>query len=88
MWQVAIHDIMRFSKMFEDTLTLDNLSRSQLAALCRMLGLNSYGTSNILRFQLRVRLRQLRADDHLITQEGVDSLTVAELQVWADVALS
>ncbi|XP_071073682.1 mitochondrial proton/calcium exchanger protein isoform X3 [Dasypus novemcinctus] len=73
-------EIMRFSKLFEDELTLDNLTRQQLVALCKLLELQSIGTNNFLRFQLIMRLRSIKADDRLITAEGVDSLNVKELQ--------
>ncbi|XP_070607556.1 mitochondrial proton/calcium exchanger protein isoform X3 [Erythrolamprus reginae] len=73
-------EILRFSKLFEDELTLDNLTRPQLVALCRLLELQSIGTNNFLRFQLIMRLRSIKADDKLITEEGADSLTVKELQ--------
>uniref|UniRef100_A0A2K5J9M3 Mitochondrial proton/calcium exchanger protein n=1 Tax=Colobus angolensis palliatus TaxID=336983 RepID=A0A2K5J9M3_COLAP len=73
-------EIMRFSKLFEDELTLDNLTRPQLVALCKLLELQSIGTNNFLRFQLTMRLRSIKADDKLIAEEGVDSLNVKELQ--------
>ncbi|NWI16395.1 LETM1 protein, partial [Crypturellus soui] len=73
-------EILRFSKLFEDELTLDNLTRPQLVALCKLLELQSIGTNNFLRFQLTMRLRSIKADDKLIAEEGVDSLTVKELQ--------
>ncbi|XP_051056254.1 mitochondrial proton/calcium exchanger protein isoform X2 [Phodopus roborovskii] len=73
-------EIMRFSKLFEDELTLDNLTRPQLVALCKLLELQSIGTNNFLRFQLTMRLRSIKADDKLISEEGVNSLNVKELQ--------
>ncbi|XP_008567382.1 PREDICTED: LETM1 and EF-hand domain-containing protein 1, mitochondrial [Galeopterus variegatus] len=73
-------EIMRFSKLFEDELTLDNLTRPQLVALCKLLELQSIGTNNFLRFQLTMKLRSIKADDKLIAEEGVDSLNVKELQ--------
>ncbi|KAG5848176.1 hypothetical protein ANANG_G00095690 [Anguilla anguilla] len=72
--------IIRFSKLFEDELTLDNLTRPQLVALCKLLELQSIGTNNFLRFQLIMKLRAIRADDKLIAEEGVDSLNVTEVQ--------
>lgn len=72
--------IIRFSKLFEDELTLDNLTRPQLVALCRLLELQSIGTNNFLRFQLIMKLRAIRADDKLIAEEGVASLSVNEVQ--------
>ena len=61
--QASTDDIIRFSKLFEDELTLDNLSTPTLKALCRLLLLQPIGSSNFLRFQLRMKLRQLMADD-------------------------
>ncbi|XP_034713708.1 mitochondrial proton/calcium exchanger protein isoform X5 [Etheostoma cragini] len=72
--------IIKFSKLFEDELTLDNLTRPQLVALCRLLELQSIGTNNFLRFQLIMKLRNIRADDKLIAEEGVESLNVNEVQ--------
>ncbi|KAL6105915.1 letm1 [Pungitius sinensis] len=72
--------IIRFSKLFEDELTLDNLTRPQLVALCRLLELQSIGTNNFLRFQLIMKLRTIRADDKLIAEEGVESMSVNEVQ--------
>ncbi|KAK2852803.1 hypothetical protein Q7C36_008004 [Tachysurus vachellii] len=72
--------IIRFSKLFEDELTLDNLTRPQLVALCKLLELQPIGTNNFLRFQLIMKLRSIRADDKLIAEEGVESLNVNELQ--------
>lgn len=56
-------EIMKFSKLFEDEITLDSLSRPQLIALCRVLDVQTLGTTNFLRFLLRMRLRSLAADD-------------------------
>ncbi|XP_041809715.1 mitochondrial proton/calcium exchanger protein isoform X4 [Chelmon rostratus] len=72
--------ILKFSKLFEDDLTLDNLTRPQLVALCRLLELQSIGTNNFLRFQLIMKLRAIRADDKLIAEEGVETLNVNEVQ--------
>ncbi|XP_068132295.1 mitochondrial proton/calcium exchanger protein isoform X2 [Hyperolius riggenbachi] len=73
-------EILRFSKLFEDELTLDNMSRPHLVALCKLLELQSIGTNNFLRFQLTMKLRSVKADDKLIAEEGVDTLNVKELQ--------
>eukprot|EP00052_Salpingoeca_macrocollata_P025234 m.229344 g.229344 ORF g.229344 m.229344 type:complete len:1278 (+) comp22398_c1_seq4:1683-5516(+) len=78
--RVNTKDIVKFSQLFKNELTLDNLSFQQLSALCKVLGLQPIGTSNFLRFQLRAKLRQLRADDLMIQQEGIDSLSTVELQ--------
>ncbi len=73
-------DIMKFSKLFEDEITLDNMTRGQLVALCKLLELTPLGTSNFLRFQLEMKVRQLRTDDRVIQREGLDNLNVTELQ--------
>ncbi|KAF6765152.1 MRS7 family protein [Ephemerocybe angulata] len=73
-------DIINVAKLFDDDLTLDNLSRPQLVSMARYMGLNAFGTDNYLRGQIRARLMHLRRDDQLIDQEGVDSLSTAELQ--------
>jgi hypothetical protein len=61
--QATNEEIMKFSKLFEDEITLDSLSRPQLTALCRVLEIQPIGTNNFLRFHLRMKLRSLAADD-------------------------
>ncbi|XP_022255342.1 mitochondrial proton/calcium exchanger protein-like [Limulus polyphemus] len=78
--QPTNEEIMKFSKLFEDEITLDSLSRPQLIALCRLLELQPLGTNNFLRFQLKMKLRTLHADDQMIKNEGIGHLTVPELQ--------
>lgn len=78
---VTNEEIIKFSKLFEDEITLDSLSRPQLIALCRLLELQAIGPDTYLRFQLRMALKSLKADDKMIQAEGVNSLTVPELQV-------
>ncbi|KAI6221341.1 LETM1 domain containing protein [Aphelenchoides fujianensis] len=78
---VSNEEIFKFAKFFEDDMTLDNMAMSQLRALCRMLGIQPIGTPEILRFQLMLKLRELQADDRLITSEGgVEALSTADLQ--------
>ncbi|EDW00664.1 mitochondrial proton/calcium exchanger protein [Drosophila grimshawi] len=77
---VSNDEIIKFAKRFDDEITLDSLSREQLAALCRVLELNTIGTTMLLRFQLRLKLRSLATDDRVISREGVDSLDLFELQ--------
>lgn len=78
--QATSEEILKFSKLFEDEITLDSLSRQQLIAICKVLEVGTLGTSNLLRFQLRMKLRSLAADDRMIQREGIDSLTTQELQ--------
>lgn len=73
-------EIMKFSKLFEDEITLDSLQRPHLVALCKVLNVSTIGTSAMLRFNLKMKLRSLSADDKMIAKEGVDSLNFSELQ--------
>ncbi|KND88349.1 LETM1 domain-containing protein mdm28, mitochondrial [Tolypocladium ophioglossoides CBS 100239] len=74
-------DVIKVCKIFRDDLTLDNLSRPQLVSMCRYMNLNTFGTDMMLRYQIRHRMRQIKRDDKAISFEGVDSLTVLELQM-------
>ncbi|XP_058267998.1 LETM1 domain-containing protein LETM2, mitochondrial isoform X1 [Hemibagrus wyckioides] len=78
--QPTTKDIVKFSKLFEDELTLEHLERPQLVALCKLLELQPIGTNNLLRFQLMMQLRTIKSDDEMISKEGVPAMTVAELQ--------
>jgi LETM1 and EF-hand domain-containing protein 1 len=71
---------MKFSSLFENKSTLDNLNRPQLAALCKLIGISSIGPDYYLRFTLHLKLRNLEADDKLIESEGIENLNVEELQ--------
>ncbi|KAF1946241.1 LETM1-domain-containing protein [Clathrospora elynae] len=73
-------EIIKVCKIFKDDLTLDNLSRPQLVSICRYMSINSFGTDNFLRYQVRLRMRQIKRDDRAIVYEGVESLSVPELQ--------
>ncbi|OON17628.1 LETM1-like protein, partial [Opisthorchis viverrini] len=73
-------EITRFSKLFEDQVTLESLEMKQLKMLCQLLSLPTIGPSNLLRFQIWLRVRQLKAEDRLIAKEGVDKIPVWELQ--------
>ncbi|KAL7445473.1 hypothetical protein ACHAXH_007278 [Discostella pseudostelligera] len=72
--------IIKFAKYFEDNLTLDNMGRMQLINMCKYMGIPPYGNDNLLRFQLRHRIRLLKDDDQRILWEGIDSLTKMELR--------
>lgn len=73
-------DVIKVCKLFKDDLTLDNLSRPQLVGICRYMNLNAVGPDTLLRYQIRHRMRQIKRDDKSIAFEGVDSLSVPELQ--------
>lgn len=73
-------DVIQVAKLFDDDLTLDNLSRPQLVSICRYMGINAFGTDNFLRGTIRGRLERLRSDDQLIDTEGIEELSTSELQ--------
>ena len=77
----STEDVIKVCKIFKDDLTLDNLSRPQLVAICKYMNLNSFGTDAMLRYQIRHRMRQIKRDDRAIFYEGVESLSVPELQM-------
>jgi LETM1 and EF-hand domain-containing protein 1, mitochondrial len=72
--------VIEMAKLFRDDLTLANITRPQLLALCRYMNLQTYGTDSFLRFQLRTKLRNIKEDDRRILWEGVDSLNTIELR--------
>lgn len=73
-------DIIKVCKLFKDDLTLDNLSRPQLVGICRYMNLTTFGTDPMLRYTVRNRMRQIKRDDRAISYEGVETLSVPELQ--------
>lgn len=72
--------LIQVAQMFKNDQVLDNLSRNQLVAMAKYMSLRAYGTDAIVRYQIRHRLMTIMKDDHIIKKEGVDSLTVPELQ--------
>ncbi|XP_004287164.1 PREDICTED: LETM1 and EF-hand domain-containing protein 1, mitochondrial-like [Fragaria vesca subsp. vesca] len=77
---VSNEEILGFAKLFNDELTLDNISRPRLVNMCKYMGISPYGTDAYLRYMLRKRLSRIKADDKLIQAEGVESLSEAELR--------
>lgn len=76
----SAQDIVKVAKLFDDDLTLDNLTRPQLVSMCRYMQINAFGTDNYLRYQIRTKLNRIRRDDIVIQHEGLDKLTLHELQ--------
>ncbi|KAJ1929664.1 LETM1 domain-containing protein ylh47 [Tieghemiomyces parasiticus] len=73
-------NLLKVAQAFEEDFTLDNLSRPQLVSICRYMNLGVYGLDNMLRNRIRNQMKFIRADDRMIKSEGVDSLTIPELQ--------
>ncbi|TYZ64986.1 hypothetical protein PybrP1_005778 [[Pythium] brassicae (nom. inval.)] len=78
---LSSEETLKVATLFNDELMLDNISRPQLVAMCRYMGVQHYGNDNLLRFQLRNKVRQLKKDDQDIIWEGLDSLDKEELQM-------
>lgn len=78
---LTAEETLKVATLFNDELMLDNISRPQLVAMCRYMGVQHYGNDNFLRFQLRNKVRQLKKDDQDIIWEGLDSLDKEELQM-------
>ena len=77
--QPTNEEIMKFSSLFENEITLDNLSRQQLIALCQILDVSTLGNippNHILRFQLRMKIRTLEADDQVKLIKSLFKFTV------------
>lgn len=72
-------DIVRIARKLEDELTLNNLSRPQLVSMAKFMNLNAFGTDSFLRSIIDNRLKELQADDRMISNEGVENLTIPEL---------
>ncbi|XP_065874120.1 uncharacterized protein [Euphorbia lathyris] len=77
---VLNEEILGFAKLFNDELTLDNISRPRLVNMCKYMGISPYGTDAYLRFMLRRRLQEIKNDDKMIQAEGVESLSEGELR--------
>ncbi|KAK9453983.1 LETM1-like protein-domain-containing protein [Dipodascopsis uninucleata] len=74
-------ELLNVCRLFKDDVVLDNLSRPQLVAMARYMNLpTTFGNDLLLRYQIRRRMRQTKKDDRAIDYEGVDSLSVPELQ--------
>lgn len=77
---VSNEEILGFAKLFNDELTLDNISRPRLVNMCKYMGISPFGTDAYLRYMLRKRLKRIKDDDKLIQAEGIESLSEAELR--------
>ena len=73
-------ELLKFAKLFNDELTLDNLERVQLVSLCRFVGISPFGTDAFLKTRLRSHLIEIKSDDREIQQEGIENLTEDELR--------
>ena len=58
--------LIKFAKLFNDELTLDNLERVHLVNLCRFVGITPFGTDEFLRSRLRARLSAIKVRAFLV----------------------
>eukprot|EP01126_Amoeba_proteus_P034472 TRINITY_DN3436_c0_g2_i4.p1 TRINITY_DN3436_c0_g2~~TRINITY_DN3436_c0_g2_i4.p1 ORF type:complete len:506 (+),score=138.45 TRINITY_DN3436_c0_g2_i4:424-1941(+) len=72
--------MLEFIKRFKDDLTLDNLKRSQLHKMCEFMGINSYGPTHLLRYQIDSRINDLKRDDKMIKYETLSRMSLVELK--------
>lgn len=77
---VSKEQVFKFVTKFKDDITVDNLKRSQLQAMCKFLGIRTIGPTEYLRFALYEKIKRLKEDDHMIHEEGLNSLTLLELK--------
>lgn len=75
-------DIFLFARLYNDELTLDNISIAQLVNMCNCMGIPPCGTDEYLRLMLRKRLKMIKKEDKLINAKGVESLSEAELHKY------
>ncbi|CAI5529587.1 unnamed protein product, partial [Closterium sp. Naga37s-1] len=78
--RVTNEEIVAFASLFNDELTLDNMSRPRLVSMCKYMGLQTFGTDAYLRYILRAKLAWIKEDDKMIQSEGVESLSEGELR--------
>ncbi|CAK9866173.1 unnamed protein product [Sphagnum jensenii] len=78
--KVQNDDILAFAKLFNDELTLDNISRPRLVSMCKLMNIQPYGTDAYLRYSLRNKLSWIKQDDRMIQNEGLDTLSEPELR--------
>lgn len=78
--EISRQQLLRVAKMFKDDLILDNAPRGTLIALAKYIALRPYGTDQILRYRIRHKMLKIKEDDRLIDEEGVESLSLLELQ--------
>lgn len=72
--------IVKVARMFKDDVVLDNLSRPQLVAMAKYMNLQPFGTNLMLRYSIRHRMKRIKLDDRAIDYEGIESLSIPELQ--------
>jgi len=76
-------ELLKYSKLFEDDITLENIPIEQLQALARIMMVSSTADlfgRDFLIIRIRAKLRVLKSDDEVIKREGIENLSNEELQ--------
>ena len=73
-------EVLQIAKLFKSDITLDNMNRKHLVSMCNHLSIPTFGSAEILRYQLRSKIKDIVEDDRMILWEGIDSLEKDELQ--------
>lgn len=73
------HEVKNVALWFKNDTILDNLSREQLIAMAKFISITPWGSDNMLRMQIRLKLKSLIDDDKRLDYETVASLTPEEL---------
>ncbi|CAN1771833.1 Mitochondrial proton/calcium exchanger protein [Linum perenne] len=73
---VSSDEILSFAKLFND-----EIISAEQAPISKYMGISPFGTDSYLRFMLRKRLQSIKkADDKMIQEEGIETLTEDELR--------
>eukprot|EP01132_Coremiostelium_polycephalum_P008056 gene8056-9911_t len=80
---VSSQEIINFSQLFSDEITLEKISRPQLLMMNKHLSgsspLTNWYSNDFLRSQLMKKIKKIKQDDVLIKKEGLDALSIEEL---------
>lgn len=74
-------ELLNVARAFKEDMVLDNLLRPQLVAMASYINMKPFGTDQMLRYRIRYNMLKIKQDDKAIDYEGVDSLTIPELQL-------
>ncbi|KAJ1909661.1 hypothetical protein IWQ60_011050 [Tieghemiomyces parasiticus] len=75
-----IQSIIKVADQYQTDLAVAGLPKEGLRNICRFVGLGSLGTEGMLRKKVEQHLMFLHEDDKMIRKEGIESLTLTELQ--------
>ncbi|RUS17213.1 hypothetical protein BC937DRAFT_90257 [Endogone sp. FLAS-F59071] len=77
----SVNGIVRLDKRYQLDFEFEHIDKKHLAAYCSFMGVNHWlATHGMLKKRLTKRLNYLLQDDLLISNEGVNLLTLEELQ--------